>query len=108
MGNLIDENHFCSVVYHIYIMKIAMTGSSTMVSCFAERKSAAERFLFNPFEVALELLLRTVNLISERRRESDIIFKEPMIFIGKKVVPRKKLHSSFYDVWSFFICKKSL
>jgi hypothetical protein len=88
-------------------MKMAMTGSSTLVSCFAERKSIAERFLFNPLEVALELLLRTVVLISKRRRGSDIIFKEPMIFIGKKVVPRKKLHSSFYDEWSFFIAKKS-
>ncbi len=84
-----------------------MTGSSTMLSCFLERKSPAERFPFNfHWKVALELLLRTVKLISERRTVSDIIFERANIFILEKRWYREKLPSSFYDEGSFLFAKK--
>lgn len=51
-----------------------MTGSSTMCVDFKRGNGLLRHFYSTHWKVALELLLRTDQLISERRRVSDIIF----------------------------------
>jgi len=65
-----------------------------------------EDFHSTHWKVALELLLRTVKLISERRTASDIIFERANIFILEKRWYREKLPSSFYDEGSFLFVEK--